>query len=83
MVGAGRAGQALGASLLGLGVFQLLRGGTPGVWTVMIGWFVLAGAGYEVGVARDELRRQGGGGLPSVVPGLPWPPPHDRHRTGS
>ncbi|MEO1065173.1 MAG: site-2 protease family protein [Actinomycetota bacterium] len=82
-IGAGRAGQALGAVLLGLGVLQLLRFGASGVWTAMIGWFVLAGAGYEVGVARDEQRRQGGGGLPSVVPGLPWPPPHDRDRTGS
>ena len=82
-IGAGRAGQGLGALLLGLGVFQLLRGFTPGVWTAMIGWFVLAAAGYEVGAARDEQRRQGGGGLPPVVPGLPWPPPHDRDRAGS
>jgi Zn-dependent protease len=82
-IGAGRAGQVLGALLLGVGVLQLLWFGAAGVWTAMIGWFVLAGAGFEVNTARDEQRRLRGGGLPSVVPGLPWPPPHDRDRAGS
>ncbi|MEM9714724.1 MAG: site-2 protease family protein [Actinomycetota bacterium] len=82
-IGAGRAGQAFGAFLLGAGVLLIARSGISGIWIVMIGWFVFAGAGHEVRYAQAEQRRHGAGELPSVVPGLPWPPPHDRDRAGS
>lgn len=77
-IGAGRAGQVLGWALVALGVWQIRESGPLGLWTAMIGWLIIAGAGAEVQHARQRQRRRQLGDLPDVVPGLPWPPPHDR-----
>ncbi|MFC5178813.1 site-2 protease family protein [Nocardioides taihuensis] len=47
-VSATRAGRAMGYALVGLGlVFLLLGDPVGGVWTVLIGWFILAAANAE------------------------------------
>lgn len=78
MVLAGRAGQVLGWALVALSLLQLRAAGAGALWMAMIGWLILAGAGAEVREGRRRARRRATGGLPEVVPGLPWPPPHDR-----
>lgn len=44
---AARAGRTLGMVLVGLGVVEVLAGSVLGLWTVLIGWFVLSGSASE------------------------------------
>jgi len=49
---AARVGQGVGAILVGLGIFGFLLGGNGGgLWTALIGWFVLGAARAEAQVA--------------------------------
>jgi Zn-dependent protease/CBS domain-containing protein len=49
---AARVGQGLGAALIGLGLFGFLFGGNAGgLWTALVGWFVLGAARTEAQVA--------------------------------
>ncbi|MEM9036631.1 MAG: site-2 protease family protein [Actinomycetota bacterium] len=78
LVLAGRAGQVLGWALVAVSLWRLRVDGAVALWMAMIGWLIIAGAGAEVREGQRRARRQAMGGLPDVVPGLPWPPPHDR-----
>ncbi|WP_431911361.1 site-2 protease family protein [Micromonospora carbonacea] len=50
---AARAGWILGALLIGLGLWQFLRGaGVGGLWLALIGWFLIGAAGMEERQAR-------------------------------
>ncbi|WP_433686914.1 site-2 protease family protein [Micromonospora carbonacea] len=50
---AARAGWVLGALLIGLGLWQFLRGaGVGGLWLALIGWFLIGAAGMEERQAR-------------------------------
>ncbi|MFF5171795.1 site-2 protease family protein [Micromonospora sp. NPDC000089] len=50
---AARAGRILGVLLIGLGLFQFLRGvGFGGLWLALIGWFLIGAAGVEERQAR-------------------------------
>jgi Zn-dependent protease len=69
-----RAGRLLGATLLALGVRQYLSGaGVAGLWTSMLGWFVLATAKAEAqavtntGVAAGLRVRQVMSGAPVTL----------------
>ena len=51
-VAAARAGQVLGAGIIGLGVAGLLLGAAwGGVWLMLIGWFLISAASAERGAA--------------------------------
>ncbi|MFI0794958.1 site-2 protease family protein [Micromonospora rubida] len=50
---AARAGRVLGVLLIGLGLWQFLRGaGFGGLWLALIGWFLIGAAGLEERQAR-------------------------------
>ncbi|EEP71108.1 peptidase M50 [Micromonospora sp. ATCC 39149] len=50
---AARAGWVLGALLIGLGLWQFVRGaGFSGLWLALIGWFLIGAAGMEERHAR-------------------------------
>ncbi|MCX4470734.1 putative zinc metalloprotease Rip3 [Micromonospora sp. MW-13] len=50
---AARAGWILGVLLIGLGLWQFLRGaGVGGLWLALIGWFLIGAAGIEERQAR-------------------------------
>ncbi len=77
---AARVGQGVGAILVGLGIFGFLLGGNGGgLWTALIGWFVLGAARAEAQVAGlrtglgEPLRRLPGAGVrrSPVRPGAP------------
>ncbi len=53
-----KAGRVFGAILCGLGVYELTGGSTAGIWTVLLGLFVLFAARSELGFA--EIHRQVG-----------------------
>ena len=54
---AGKAGRILGTGLFGLGIVQFLLGGTGGLWTAFIGWFVRNAATEEgrYGALQSDL----------------------------
>ncbi len=57
-VAAARAGRAMGAGLLGLGLAELLfLDAVGGLWLMLVGWFILAAAGQEeqATVLKDRL----------------------------
>ncbi|WP_406830790.1 site-2 protease family protein [Pedococcus sp. KACC 23699] len=56
---AARAGRVLGMVLVGLGILETLTGGVLGLWTVLVGWFILNGAATE----RYAVRAEGLAGL--------------------
>lgn len=54
---ASKAGRILGTGLFGLGIVQFLLGGTGGLWTAFIGWFVRGAATEEgrYGALQSDL----------------------------
>ncbi len=46
-VAAARAGQFLGAGIIGIGAAELLWGAFGGLWLMLIGWFLVSAAGAE------------------------------------
>jgi Zn-dependent protease/CBS domain-containing protein len=57
---AARAGWILGALLVGLGLFQFLRGvGVGGLWLALIGWFLIGAAVMEERQARTGSALRG------------------------
>ncbi|GAB3767020.1 Zn-dependent protease/CBS domain-containing protein [Nocardioides ginsengisegetis] len=51
---AARAGRILGMILVGLGVVEVFAGAVLGLWTALIGWFILNGAATEGYAVRAE-----------------------------
>ncbi len=51
---AASAGRILGMVLVGLGLFELLIGSVAGLWSALIGWFILNGASSEQYAVRAE-----------------------------
>lgn len=51
-------GRLVGWLLVGLGLYQFLSGAGAGLWTAMIGWFVVTSARAEAFRARLELWRR-------------------------
>jgi Zn-dependent protease len=58
-ISAARVGRYLGWGIVALGLFSLLNGGS-GLWTMLIGWFVVTGARGESLRARFRLRARNG-----------------------
>ncbi|WP_405099523.1 site-2 protease family protein [Micromonospora sp. NBC_01412] len=57
---AARAGWVLGVLLIGLGLWQFLRGaGFGGLWLALIGWFLIGAAGLEERQARTGSALRG------------------------
>ncbi|WP_433343950.1 site-2 protease family protein [Micromonospora sp. CA-111912] len=57
---AARAGRILGVLLIGLGLWQFLRGvGFGGLWLALIGWFLIGAAGMEERQARTGSALRG------------------------
>ena len=52
-------GRYLGWTMVAFGIWQFL-GGSGGLWTVIIGWFIVTSARAEAIRAQFELRRRGG-----------------------
>lgn len=72
---AARAGQGVGALLLGLGLFSFATGGSGGgLWTALIGWFVFSAARGEAQIALlrvglgDTTARQVMSPMPIIGP---------------
>lgn len=89
-ISAAKIGNGLGWLGVGLGIAQLLSGVGTGLWTILIGWFVLSGASRERRAAEREKRRKQkptwtsffdqfgggpGGGMPQRHPWLGEPIP--------
>lgn len=55
---AARVGRLLGWGLIAFGAWQFLAGATGGLWTALIGWFVITSARAEAGRARFEIARR-------------------------
>ncbi|MEM7338250.1 MAG: site-2 protease family protein [Actinomycetota bacterium] len=81
-ISAASIGRLLGWGLVAFGAWQFLAGATGGLWTALIGWFVITAARAEAGRARFEIARRSW--APPQWPG-PWfapqgatpPPPAD------
>jgi Zn-dependent protease len=48
------AGRVLGMALIGLGALQALLGSALGLWTALVGWFIVSGAASERYAVRAE-----------------------------
>lgn len=73
---AGRTGWLIGAALMGAGLLSVLGGlgGVDGVWLAVVGWFLMAASGAEVGNAAlletlAGLKASDVMALPGVAPG--------------
>lgn len=79
LLGAASAGRVLGSGLVAVGVWQLLTDGTDlGIWTALVGWFVLQTAQSEAATARA---RRTLAGIPVVEAARPDPPVVDEWLT--
>jgi len=67
---ASRAGQIVGWGLVGLGVFEILTSTSSGLWTALVGWFVLTAARAE----RERAERQRPPPPSGPFGGSPWEP---------
>ncbi len=56
-ISAATVGRYLGWAMIAFGLWSLLTGG-GGLWTALIGWFIVAGAGAEARRARFEIQRR-------------------------
>ena len=56
-ISAATVGRYLGWGLVAFGLWQFL-GGAGGLWTVLIGWFIVTAARAEAARARFELQRR-------------------------
>jgi len=66
-ISAAKLGGWFGWAIVAFGLWQFFQVGT-GLWTVLIGWFVISAAGAERARARWHLRRRR-----MVSQGEPWP----------
>ncbi len=80
-IGAARVGRYLGWGLVAFGIWQLTQG-VGGLWTILIGFFVITSASAESVRARFQLQRQTMHDAMARFVG-PWPPPDpSAHRPG-
>lgn len=57
-ISAAKVGHTLGSLAVGLGLLQVFTGAGNGLWTMLLGWFVLSGAKRERRRAEAEKRRR-------------------------
>lgn len=74
-VSAASVARYIGWAIVGFGAYQLFTAGS-GLWTIIIGWFVLRSAKAESRRARmNQRRRAWAAGQPGPLPWFQWPQP--------
>jgi len=68
---ASRAGQAIGWIAVIAGMVPLLSGSFTGIWTLLLGWFLLRNASFTSQAARVQARLSGLTAADAVVPNGP------------
>ncbi len=89
-ISAAKVGHTLGSLAVALGALQVFAGAGNGLWTMLLGWFVLSGAKRERRRAEAEKRRRNPPVLTNFFdqfrgpggPGSPWGPSTGHPRLG-